>query len=84
MNEPEYDGVSQDLSPNGMSISSSKVLPMNSKITVQFNGNIGNIRVDGKIIWVSSPPGVDSIMGIRFTSTNDALLNIYNKRLRYS
>ena len=84
MNEPEYDGVSQDLSPNGMSISSRKVLPMNSNITVQFNGNIGNIRVDGKIIWVSSPPGVDSIMGIRFTSTNDALLNIYNKRLRYS
>ena len=82
--DPEFDGTSQDFSPKGISISSSKALPMNSDITIQFNGNMGNIRVNGKVIWVSSPPGVNSIMGVRFTSAGNEIINLYNKRARYS
>lgn len=57
---------------------------MNSDIAIQFNGNLGNIRVEGKVIWVSSPPGVNSIMGVRFTTASDELINLYNKKARYS
>ncbi len=83
VNSPEHDGMSQDLSPKGMSISSQKTLPVNSSIIIRFNSSNGDITAEGKVIWVSSPPGINSIMGIRFTGTNDELVNLYNKRARY-
>ncbi len=80
----EHEGVSRNLSPDGMSIVSDKALPPNSNIKIQIHQSNGHdISVEGKVVWVSTPPGMNSMMGIKFINPNQELLNIYQSRSRY-
>ncbi|NIT14596.1 MAG: hypothetical protein GTN99_10255, partial [Candidatus Dadabacteria bacterium] len=82
--EPDTDGYSRNLSPEGMSIVSEKGLPTNSKICIQILcSSTAPIYIEGKVIWLSNPPGVNSLMGIKFTDSNDEILKIYKSRSRY-
>lgn len=84
LNEPNNDGYSRNLSPDGMSIVSEKSLPANSKIIIKILISSGDpIELEGIIIWVSNPPGANTLMGVKFTSSNDKLFKMYQSRSRY-
>jgi len=85
MDNPIHDGTSYDLSPKGMSIITDKVLPAKSNIiiniyvkhsTTENNESWEDITVEGKVIWVLTPPGIFSKMGIKFNNLNEELFRI--------
>ena len=81
---PIHNGSSRNLSPDGMSIASEKALPPNSKIKIKIDRPTGNpIDVEGKVVWVSNPPGMNTLMGIKFIDSSEQLLKIYKSRSRY-
>jgi hypothetical protein len=81
---PIHDGYSRNFSPDGMSIVSEKGLPPNSNIKIKIGRATGDpIGIEGKVIWVSNPPGVNTLMGIKFTNFSDELLRLYKARSRY-
>jgi len=81
---PIHDGYSRNLSPDGMSISAEKGLPTNSNITIKINRATGDpIDVEGKVIWVSNPPGMHTLMGVKFTNSSEEVLRLYKSRSRY-
>ena len=41
-----------------------------------------SIDLEGKVIWSSNPPGVNKLIGIKFTSSNEDLLKVYRFRSR--
>ena len=87
--KPVHNGKSENLSPGGMCIISDKVLPLKSNITININikhntaENIEtweDITVDGEVVWVDTPPGIYSKMGIKFKQHNDRLIQIYEAK----
>jgi len=81
---PIHDGYSRNLSPDGMSRTAEKGLPPNSNITIKIDRATGDpIGVEGKIIWVSNPPGMHTLMGVKFTNSSEELLKLYKSRSRY-
>ncbi len=80
---PVHDGFTRNLSPDGMSIISEYGLDANSNIKVKILRSTGqSIDMEGKVIWSSNPPGVNKLIGIKFTSSNDDLLKVYRFRSR--
>ncbi|NIP38602.1 MAG: PilZ domain-containing protein [Candidatus Dadabacteria bacterium] len=80
---PIHDGYSRNLSPDGMSIVSEYGLPANSSIKVRILRSSGDsIDLEGKVIWSSNPPGVNKLIGIKFTSSNEELISVYRFRSR--
>lgn len=81
---PIHDGYSRNLSPDGMTIAAEKGLPTNSNITIKIDRATGDlIGVEGKVIWVSNPPGMHTLMGVKFTNSSEELLMLYKSRSRY-
>jgi len=81
---PIHDGYSRNLSPDGMSIAAEKALPTNSNIKIMIDRATGDpIGIEGKVIWVSNPPGMHTLMGVKFTNSSEELLKIYKSRSRY-
>ena len=87
--KPVHNGKSENLSPEGMCIISDKVLPPKSNIKININikhytaenkETWENITVDGEVVWVDTPPGIYSKMGIKFKQHNDRLIQIYEAK----
>jgi hypothetical protein len=82
--EPIFDGVSYDLSPNGISIISEDVLPVQSKIIITIYSDIaGTITVEGEVIWINSLMNLPSKMGIKFNKSYPRLIEVYRTKSRY-
>ena len=84
--KPIHNGISTDLSPDGMCIISDKALVPESdiiikiyvkKIKVDNTEKLEIITVKGEVIWVKHFPDAPSKMGIRFKESNDELVRIY-------
>ena len=76
--EPVYNGITYDFSPNGISIISDNILPVNSSIIIKIDTKVGRIiNVEGKVIWIKTDLDRGSIMGIEFNRPNAELLRIY-------
>ena len=81
---PIHDGYSRNLSPEGISIVSEKGLPPNSNIKIKIERGAGEpINVEGKVIWVSTPPGMNTLMGVKIADPSEQLLRLYKSRSRY-
>ena len=81
IDDPIHNGISYDLSPNGMSIIAEEVLPAKSDILVKIDTEIGVITLEGEVIWVSSIPDLPSRMGIKFNKRSERrLIRIYNAK----
>ena len=84
INEPIYEGVSYDLSPNGISIISDVFLPENSKIIIDIDSEIaGRITIEGQVVWVKRLRNLPSKMGIKISKDYPKLIEIYRTRTRY-
>jgi len=84
--KPVYNGMSVDLTPDGMNIISDKALVSLSniiiniyvmKLKVDNTEKLEIITVEGEVIWVKHLPDVPSKMGIRFKESNEELVRIY-------
>lgn len=84
--KPDQIGKSQNLSPAGICIISDRALPTHSKIVISINvkhvfsddnENWENITVYGKVVWVDTPPGIYSVMGVEFDQENEKLVRVY-------
>ncbi len=80
IDDPIHNGISYDLSPNGMSIIAEEVLPAKSDILVKIDTEIGVVTVEGEVIWVSAIPDLPSKMGIKFNKPNERLIRLYNAK----
>ena len=87
--KPIYNGISADLSPDGMCIISDKALVSLSniiiniyvmKLKVDNTEKLEIITVEGEIIWVKHFPDAPSKMGIRFKESNEELVRIYKAK----
>ena len=77
--KPVHSRKSENLTTEGMCIISDKVLTpkSNIKITINSKHNTAensetweDITVDGEVVWVDTPPGIYSKMGIKFKIRN--------------
>jgi len=84
--KPIHNGISDNLSPGGMSIISDKALvPLSNiiikiyvkKIAVVNTKKLEIITVEGEVIWVKLLPDAPSMMGIKFNKPNEKLIRIY-------
>jgi len=84
--KPLHIGISDNLSPGGMNIISDKALvPLSNIIiniyvkhtTTENDESWEDITVAGIVIWVLTPPGIYSKMGIRFKESYEELVRIY-------
>ena len=83
---PIYDGYSSNLSPGGISIATENGHPQpnsNIKIRIERAGGASIDVEEGKVLWVSNPPGVHTLMGIKFTGEDEEILKLYNTCCRY-
>ncbi len=81
IDEPIHNGISYDLSPNGMSIIAEEILPAKSDILVKIDTEIVVITLEGEVIWVSSIPDLPSRMGIKFNKRSERrLIRIYKTK----
>jgi hypothetical protein len=75
--KPIYNGMSVDLSPDGMSVISDRTLDLGSNIIINIDTEIeGVVTVEGQVIWVSSIPDLPSRMGIKFNKHNERLIRV--------
>ncbi len=84
--KPKYNGISVDISPDGMSIISDKPFAAGfnliiniyvKKIKVDDTEKFDIITVEGEVVWVKHSPDALSRMGIRFKESNEELVRIY-------
>ena len=81
IDDPIHNGISYDLSPNGMSIIAEEVLPAKSNILIKIDIEIGVVTLEGEVVWVSSLPDLPSRMGIKFNNRSERRLRrIYNAK----
>jgi len=87
--KPIYNGMSVDLSPDGMNVISDKALvPLSNiiidiyvkKIKADNTEKLEIIRVEGEVIWGKHSPDAPSKMGIRFKESNERLNWIYKAK----
>ncbi len=87
--KPIYNGISTNLSPDGVCIISDKAFVSLSniiiniyvkKIKVDNTTKLEIITVEGEVIWVKHFPDAPSKMGIRFKESNEELVRIYNAK----
>jgi len=80
--KPIYDGMSVDVSPDGMNIMSDTALAPKSNIIIKIDTDTwGIITVEGEVVWVSSVPDLRSRMGIKFSKRNERLILIYKTKI---
>jgi len=84
--KPIYNGMSVDISPDGMNVISDEALvPLSNiiiniyvkKINVNYAEKLEIITVRGEVTWGKHFPDAPSIMGIRFMEFNEELARIY-------
>jgi len=84
--KPIYNGISTNLSPDGVCIISDKAFVSLSniiidiyvkKIKVDNTTKLEIITVEGEVIWVKHFPDAPSKVGIRFKESNEELVRIY-------
>ena len=80
IDDPIYNGISYDLSPNGMSIITDEVLPVKSNIIIKIDTESEVVTVEGEVVWVSSIRDLPSKMGIKFNKPNERLIRLYNAK----
>ena len=79
--KPIYNGMSVDISTDGMNVISDKALVPESNILIKIDTGIwGIVTVEGEVIWVSSNPDLPSRMGIKFNKPNERLNRIYKAK----
>jgi len=85
---PINEGFTYNLSPNGLSLISDVVLPVNSNIKIDIHLKKYDhenteteeiVTVEGKVVWVTKYPEQPAKMGIEFDSPNPELLRLYMK-----
>ncbi len=84
-------GYTFNLSEDGIGVKAHRVLPPRSKILIQIHMNSDNlgesimneiIGLEGTVAWVSSVlPGILPTMGIKFSSRNDDIKNVFRRRM---
>lgn len=78
-----YDAVSYDISDSGICVKSSEFIPKNTAVKVILQHQEAPLNLEGEIVWVSGKSSTNQYkMGIRITSPNGELTNIYNYLLR--
>jgi len=81
IDDPIHNGISYDLSSNGMSIIADEVLPVKSNILIKIDTENGGVTVEGEVIWVSSIPDLPPKMGIKFNKRSERrLIRIYKAK----
>jgi len=79
--KPNSNGMSVNVSPDGMNVISNKALVPESNILIKIDTGVwGVVTVEGKVIWVSSIPDLPSRMGIKFNNPNEELIRIYKAK----
>lgn len=89
--KPVHYGISRDITPDGMSIMTDKVLVPRSNILVNIyvvmkdnnkDEEIKVIEVSGEVIWVKDLSEGLCTAGIKFKQTNEELVRFYAAKLR--
>jgi hypothetical protein len=79
--KPISNGMSVNVSPDGMNVISNKALVPESNILIKIDAGVwGVVTVEGEVIWVSSIPDLSSRMGIKFNKPNERLIRIYKAK----
>lgn len=91
LSAPTFVGYTFNLSEGGIGVKAHRVLTPRSKLLIQIHMNSDNlgesimneiIGLEGTVAWVSSVlPGILPTMGIKFSSRNDDIKNVFRRRM---
>jgi PilZ domain. len=77
-----FTGYTFNLSEGGIGITTNKVLPPKSRITMHIYMGNETLKIEGIVAWTSPVlPGIQSKMGVKFSSRTDDIRDIYQQRL---
>jgi uncharacterized protein (TIGR02266 family) len=68
-----YAGLSQDISAGGIFVATHELMEIGTQVSVSFAlPAVGEIKADGKVVWVRQPLEGEPGIGIRFEQLADA------------